>query len=113
MKFFQKMINTKVFNSSAVFRVSVRTFSTSNRNHRDKSVIYNCDNRPEPILDEKFRDKVRMEETNDTNSQFIFQIMSGYKHPRSLPVVVPSQDFTKSVVNMLDKGDIYLTNASH
>ena len=39
--------------------------------------------------------------------------MSGYKHPRSLPVIVPSQDFTKSVVNMLDKGDIYLTNASH
>ena len=62
MKFFQKMINTKVFNSSAVFRVSVRTFSISNRNHRDKSVIYNCDNRPEPILDKKFREKVRMEE---------------------------------------------------
>ena len=56
---------------------------------------------------------VRMEEINNTNSQFISQIMSGYKHPRSLPVVVPSQDFTKSVVNMLDKGDIYLTNASH
>ena len=89
MIIFQTMMNAKVFNQSAAYRVSVRIFSTSNRNHRNKSVIYKCDDRPEPVLEEKFREK----------------LSNGYKHPRSLPIVVPSQDFTKSVLNTLDKGD--------
>ena len=83
------MINAKVFVQSTAYRVSVRFFSTSNRNHRNKTEIYNCDDRPEPVLDEKFREK----------------LLNGYKHPRSLAIVVPSQDFTKSVLNTLDKGD--------
>ena len=58
MKPFQTMINTKVLSPSLAIRFSVRTFSTSDKNHRDRSVIYNCENRPEPILDEKFREKV-------------------------------------------------------
>lgn len=53
------MINTKVLSPGLAFRFSVRTFSTSDKNHRDRSVIYNCENRPEPVLDEKFREKVR------------------------------------------------------
>lgn len=54
------MINTKVLSPGLAFRFSVRTFSTSDKNHRDRSVIYNCENRPEPVLDEKFREKVRI-----------------------------------------------------
>ena len=108
------MIHTKVFNSSAVFRVSVRTFSTSNSNHRNKSVIYNCDDRPEPILEEKFREKVEYWIRDKTiqydNVLFRLQLLNGYKHPRSLPIVAPSQDFTKSVQNMLDKGNTTFGN---
>ena len=38
------------------------------------------------------------------NTLFLYQLINGYKHPRSLAIVVPSKDFTKSVQNMLDKG---------
>ena len=103
---FQTMISTKVLSPSLVFRFSIRTFSTSDNNHRDRSVIYNCENRPEPILDEKFREKVWSKENYTTNTFFPSQLINGYKHPRSLPIVVPSKDFTKSVQNMLEKGII-------
>jgi len=54
---------------------------------RDKSVIYNSSKRPQPILLEGMRDKLQ----------------SGYKHPKSIPVTEPSEQFTKHLLKAFDK----------
>ena len=105
MKNFQRMINIKVLNPRAANRISVRFFSTHRRNQRNKSILYNCDDRPEPILDEKFREKVKIVfDIQGNEEMFKFQLADGYKHPRSIPIVVPSQDFTKSFLSIFNKG---------
>ena len=99
------MINIKVLNPRAANRISVTFFSTHRRNQRNKSILYNCDDRPEPILDEKFREKVKIVfDIQGNEEMFKFQLADGYKHPRSIPIVVPSQDFTKSVLSIFNKG---------
>jgi len=54
---------------------------------RDKSVIYNASKRPDPLLTKDFREKLGQ----------------GYRHPRSIPIVEPSEHFSKSVSKVFDK----------
>jgi len=54
---------------------------------RNKNEIYNSNDRPDAILDADFRVKIQ----------------EGYTHPRSIPVISPSQEFSRCVKHTFDK----------
>ena len=65
----------------------LRLFSVSSPLPRDRQVIYNATKRPEPVLTEEFRNKIK----------------EGYKHPRRAPVYEPSEEFKKNLMKVFDK----------
>ena len=65
----------------------LRLFSVSSPLPRDRQVIYNATKRPEPVLTEEFRNKIK----------------EGFKHPRGVPVYEPSEEFKKNVMKVFDK----------
>ena len=66
--------------------VQARNFSVSECFLRDKSAIYNTTKRPDPILNDKFRNKIH----------------EGYKHPKSSPIYEPSEELTKKVKKVFE-----------
>ena len=90
------MINTsRICMSNPKFRYTFRIFSSSTHLCRNKNEIYNSEDRPIPVLDEKFRLKLK----------------DGYKHPRSIPAIAPSEEFTKNVLKIFET--VYSSHKDH
>jgi len=70
-----------------IFRIPIRSIYTTVTLFRNKNEIYNTHDRPNAVLDADFRMKIQ----------------EGYKHPRSIPVISPSQEFSRSVRHTFDK----------
>ena len=66
---------------------TLRFFSVSSFLSRDRSVLYNTSHRPDPVYDEAFRNKVS----------------EGHRHPRTNPIIEPSEEFTRNVNKIFDK----------
>ena len=81
--------------SKPKFRYTFRIFSSSTHLCRNKNEIYNSEDRPIPVLDEKFRLKLK----------------DGYKHPRSIPAIAPSEEFTKNVLKIFET--VYSSHKDH
>ena len=70
-------------------RISARLFSCSVSSKRDKNVVYNIEDRPNPVLDEDFRTRLR----------------DGYKIKKSDQAIAPSQEFTQNVNYVFNHGE--------
>ena len=84
------MIKCRV-TTSQLCRTSVRLFSsTLQQSGRNKNEIYHIEDRPLPVLEDRFRRKIK----------------DGYKHPKSLAVVSPGKGFTQNVNYIFDQGKL-------
>ena len=98
-------VRLKEATSNDFQRLSVRTFFTNQIRFRNKNEIFNAEDRPDIIMLESARQKVVTKFLIFCHlMRIILKIKDGYRHPRSIPIISPSEEFDGNVLKIFDKG---------
>ena len=98
-------VRLKEATSNDFQRLSVRTFFTNQIRFRNKNEIFNAEDRPDISMLESARQKVVTKFLIFCHLiTIILKIKDGYRHPRSIPIISPSEEFDGNVLKIFDKG---------